>query len=98
MSDLNTALREIEKVLEKYDFGGFITICSKNELKHKFQIPKWSLLKLENHSDNERVKVSFRGFENLEDLAATFRLLYGSKRACADHFLKVEHLTKMLKS
>lgn len=55
---LKAAMREVQKVINKWDLGGFVILASENRMEHLLEVaPTWSCAKIVETPQGKRIHI-----------------------------------------
>lgn len=93
---LKAALKEIEKVLDKYELGGLISLHSKTHAEYRFVVPAWAVFKIEyNDKGQFKFKVSHHE-KHGANIQSSYGFLLSSRDICQNHVNLVTNAVNQL--
>jgi hypothetical protein len=92
---LKAAMREIEKILVKYDCGGFVNLASKTHGEFKLIQPSWSLYR---DVGNKKAHMKLYTKSLLQQTEETLHFLLSTRDTCGMMFMKLDYVYKQLAS
>lgn len=93
---LKAALKEIEKVMDRYNCGGIISLHSKTHTEFKFHLPRWALFRFIT-GDKPGIHIKHRGETNPGDTVSTYHLLFDAQEVCGRFFMLIDNVRLRLK-
>lgn len=93
--NLRKAMKEIKKIINKYDVGGLVILASQSHGEYKLFIePSWSVVNFEG-TDNDRIR--FRSAREIDNEASeTAHMLFSTRDLCGKMFLTLDSVYKQL--
>ncbi len=82
---IKAALKEMEKIADKFDLGAVITLHSKTHGEYRFVTPKWAVFKLDvDPKGNFKMHVS-HDKKHGDNIRSSYGFLFSSKELCQSH-------------
>lgn len=97
---LKAALKEIERVMDKHDCGGIISLHSRTHTEFKFHVPNWALFRFLKGPDKDlsKLHIKHRGVTDMDSTVSTYHLLFDAQEVCARFFQMFDAIGARLKA